>query len=121
MKEYKRLTERKEDGYIKILCNDCEYAIKDKCGVYEPHYCTRAVKERLAELEEKIENGTLIPVESLNEQGYYKSEDLGWNNPIWIVLIMSMLSGNIDVSKLPPDVQDELNKLKELQEKDNEA
>ena len=108
MTEYKRLTETKKIN---------EYCSTVECGEHCEDCYAGNLYERLAELEDKIENGTLIPVESLNEQGYYKSEGLGWNNPIWIVLIMSMLSGNIDVSKLPPDVQDELNKLKE---KDND-
>ena len=56
MSEYKRLTERHENGYIELMCNSCKY--NDKCDV-ETHYCNEAVKNRLAELEDKIENGTL--------------------------------------------------------------
>ena len=105
MKEYKRLTDKKID--LDKLSEKAKSRISDTYIEYAK------MNNALWEIENKIENGTLIPVESLNEQGYYKSEGLGWNNPIWIALIMSMLSGNIDFSKLPPDVQDELNKLKE--------
>ena len=57
MSEYKRLTERHENGYIELMCDSCKY--NDKCDV-ETHYCNAAVKNCLAELEDKIENGTLI-------------------------------------------------------------
>ena len=57
MSEYKRLTERHENGYIELMCDSCKY--NDKCDV-ETHYCNEAVKNCLAELEDKIENGTLI-------------------------------------------------------------
>lgn len=56
MSEYKRLTERHENGYIELMCNSCKY--NDKCDV-ETRYCNEAVKNRLAELEDKIENGAL--------------------------------------------------------------
>ena len=59
MKEYKRLTERHENGYIELMCNSCKY--NDKCDV-ETHYCNKAAKNRLAELEDKIKNGTLKEV-----------------------------------------------------------
>lgn len=57
MSEYKRLTERHENGYIELMCNSCKY--NDKCDV-ETHYCNETVKNCLAELEDKIENGTII-------------------------------------------------------------
>ena len=57
MSEYKRLTERHENGYIELMCNSCKY--NDKCDV-ETHYCNEAVKNCLAELEDKIENRTII-------------------------------------------------------------
>ena len=60
MSEYKRLTERHENGYIELMCDSCKY--NDKCDV-ETHYCNEAVKNYLAELEDKIENGTLKEVE----------------------------------------------------------
>ena len=31
MSEYKRLTERHENGYIELMCNSCKY--NDKCDV----------------------------------------------------------------------------------------
>ena len=57
MSEYKRLTERHENGYIELMCNSCKY--NDKCDV-ETHYCNEAVKNCLAGLEDKIENRTII-------------------------------------------------------------
>ena len=57
MSEYKRLTERHENGYIELMCNSCKY--NDKCDV-ETHYCNEAIKNYLAELEDKIENGTIV-------------------------------------------------------------
>ena len=57
MSEYKRLTERHENGYIELMCNSCKY--NDKCDV-ETHYCNEAVKNCLAELEDKIEKRTLV-------------------------------------------------------------
>ena len=57
MSEYKRLTERHENGYIELMCDSCKY--NDKCDV-ETHYCNEAVKNCLAELEDKIENGTIM-------------------------------------------------------------
>lgn len=57
--KYERLTERDENGYIDLVCGHCEYDSNNKCDV-GTHYCTLAVKERLCELEDKIENGTLI-------------------------------------------------------------
>lgn len=55
MKEYKRLTKRKEDcGWELEKCNQCSHC--------EVAYCDNAEDAitRLAELEDKIENGTLI-------------------------------------------------------------
>ena len=57
MSEYKRLTERHENGYIELMCDSCKY--NEKCDV-ETHYCNEAVKNCLAELEDKIENGTIM-------------------------------------------------------------
>ena len=57
MKEYKRLTERRGNLIID-KCANCE-------NVNNPQGCTDKIcyefmKSRLAELEDKIENGTLI-------------------------------------------------------------
>lgn len=55
MKEYKRMTKRKEDcGWEFEKCNQCSHC--------EVAYCDNAEDAitRLAELEDKIENGTLV-------------------------------------------------------------
>lgn len=60
MMEYKRLTERSKNGFVHYKCSKKD--MKD-CGLYyncgECHKSTEALY-RLAELEDKIENGTLI-------------------------------------------------------------
>ena len=56
---YKRLTKRIED-YVFDNCCNCEYDSNPN-GCTE-HCCYEAMKNRLAELEDKIENGTLIEV-----------------------------------------------------------
>lgn len=58
MKEYKRLTEKENhDGYVEENCGNCHYYEKDKCSNKD---CYEVIKRRLCELEDKIENGTLI-------------------------------------------------------------
>lgn len=58
MKDYKRLTERHKDGSYSFM--------------YDYNATTPPIKtllDRLAELEDKIENGTLIPKYSVVESG----------------------------------------------------
>ena len=57
MSEYKRLTKKFENGYVMVDCTNCPFC--DKCDNIT-HYCQTTAKERLAELEDKIENGTLV-------------------------------------------------------------
>lgn len=57
MSEYKRLTKKFENGYVWVDCTNCPS--DNKCDDIT-HYCQTTVKERLAELEDKIEQGTLI-------------------------------------------------------------
>lgn len=57
MSEYKRLTERNSVGLVETLCKHCMF--NGDCTGYRTH-CDRAVRKRLYELEDKIENGTLI-------------------------------------------------------------
>ena len=57
MSDYKRLTQKLENGYVMADCTNCPSC--NKCDDIT-HYCQRTVKERLAEIEDKIENGTLI-------------------------------------------------------------
>ena len=54
---YKRLTKRVED-YVFDNCCNCEYD-DNPMGCTE-HCCYEVMKKRLAELEDKIEQGTLI-------------------------------------------------------------
>lgn len=60
--EYKRLTERMEDGTPDPNCSECEHY--KACG--DEHYCDdeqscyQKIVAKLCELEDKIEQGTLI-------------------------------------------------------------
>ena len=81
--KYKRLTERRKDGFAHYKCSKQD--IKD-CGLYyncgECHKSTEALY-RLAELEDKIENGTLIEIPKIlqDKKGdwrvYFYSERYG--------------------------------------------
>lgn len=57
MSEYKRLTERRGNLVID-KCGNCKN-VRSPQGCTE-HCCYEVMKNRLAELEDKIENGTLI-------------------------------------------------------------
>ena len=57
VKEYKRLTKKERFGVISYNCANCERSNNDFCG---KNVCNVTVGNRLAELEDKIENGTLI-------------------------------------------------------------
>lgn len=59
MKDYKRLTFR-ADGGIGLDCKACKYDRKTCMRMGEREKCGLAIRERLAELEDKIENGTFI-------------------------------------------------------------
>lgn len=56
MSEYKRLTRRNEDGTTLVKCADCY--IQDKCD-FTKETCCEELQDRLAELEDKIENGEI--------------------------------------------------------------
>ena len=58
MKDYKRLTKRHKDG---------SYSFMDDYNATTPPIKT--LLDRLAELEDKIENGTLVPKYSVVESG----------------------------------------------------
>ncbi|MBQ7977927.1 MAG: hypothetical protein IJ301_05020 [Clostridia bacterium] len=73
MSDYKRLTERHESGYIGLMCRSCEY--DDKCFDFT-RYCKQAIKKRLAELEDKIEQGELISKEWHDEQVLHAEETI---------------------------------------------
>lgn len=54
MKKYERLTDKTKTELL-LDCHDCPY-----CGVEYLYDCHIKIANRLAELEDKIENGTLI-------------------------------------------------------------
>ena len=56
--DYKRLTMRIGTDYVALNCHNCEHknSSRDCC----PINCKKEAKNRLAELEDKIENGTLV-------------------------------------------------------------
>ena len=57
MKDYKRLTDRDDDGMPYVKCADCY--IRDKCDLTK-EVCYQELQDRLAELEDKIERGELV-------------------------------------------------------------
>lgn len=62
MSEYKRLTKKDENtGKISLECTKCPHYIPNRswCCEYNAS-CIQTAKDRLYELEEKIENGTLL-------------------------------------------------------------
>ena len=73
MNNYKRLTERFKNGFVHYKCSKKD--MKD-CGLYyncgECHKSTEAL-DRLAELEDKIEQGTLVDTEA-----YFIVEENQW-------------------------------------------
>lgn len=60
--EYKRLTTKDENGDIIVNCQECQYH-ELFCMICTDYHCINALKTRLAELEDKIENGTLVELE----------------------------------------------------------
>ena len=73
MKKYKRFTERLPNGVCRVKCNEHCENFKDSqermCDAYQE--CDIAAVGYLAELEDKIENGTLIDI---NDTWYEKEE-----------------------------------------------
>lgn len=59
MKDYERLTDRDNDGIPYVKCADCY--IRDKCDLTK-EVCYQELQDRLAEIEDKIEVGTLVEV-----------------------------------------------------------
>ena len=68
--EYKRLTRRNTDGTTWVKCAICD--IQDKCD-FTKECCCQELQDRLAELEDKIENGTLVDTET-----YFIVEENQW-------------------------------------------
>ena len=74
MSDYKRITERNEGGYIKVICNKncphwsiCQFSEID---------CEDAVLDRLAELEDMMEQGELVSKEWHDEQVLHAEETI---------------------------------------------
>ena len=61
MSEYKRLTERMSDGKGNPNCSECEHykTCGDEWYCDDGESCYQKIFDRLAELEDKIEQGTL--------------------------------------------------------------
>ena len=59
MSEYKRLTRRNKDGTTWVKCSDCDN--QDKCDITKES-CCNYLQDRIAELEDKIENETLVNI-----------------------------------------------------------
>lgn len=57
MKDYKRLTDRDDDGIPYVKCADCY--IRDKCDSTK-EVCYQELQDRLAEIEDKIESGEIV-------------------------------------------------------------
>lgn len=68
MKKYKRLTFR-ADGGVGLDCKACKYDRKTCMRRGEREKCGLAARERLAELEDKIERGILVPQYSVADVG----------------------------------------------------
>ena len=100
MKEYKRLTERTKHG-IAVLDSEERFVLS--CG----GYATTKALNRLAELEDKIENGTLVEF----NKPFYSNQFNAW--------CMYLKEGDYIKSVCLTKEQAD-SKLKELQEKDNE-
>lgn len=64
MSDYKRLTKRDADSNLWTKCKEC--AIYDKCD-FSYDVCCEELTDRLAELEDKLENGTLIELPCVRE------------------------------------------------------
>ena len=60
MSDYKRLTKRDADGNLWTKCKEC--AIYDKCD-FSYDVCCEELTDRLAELEDMIEQGTLVQLD----------------------------------------------------------
>ena len=55
---YKRITTKDKFGDIETICDNCEFSKQRNTCTFS--FCNERVWQRLAEIEDKIENGTLI-------------------------------------------------------------
>ena len=77
MSDYKRITRRNEDGTTWVKCVCCENVAT--CD-YTKESCCQVLQDRLAELEDKIENGTLIELPCKKGDTVYYI-DKYWQSP----------------------------------------
>ena len=74
--KYERLTRRNADGTTWVKCAVCD--IQDKCD-FTKESCCQELQDRLAELEDKIENGTLIELPCKVGDTVYFAVNNGWD------------------------------------------
>lgn len=72
--EYKRLTTKDESGDIILNCQECQYH-ELFCMICTDYHCINALKTRLAELEDKIEQGVLASIEDMLKNGELVSKE----------------------------------------------
>ena len=137
--KYERMTKRDEHFGVIALCNSCEHRLNGTCTVDDDfgHSCIGAIKNRLAELEDKIENGTLIELPcKVGDTVYFETwlggvnvglkehEVIGFNlcavskrkpNPVPTELPLRDFGKSVFLSKSEAEA-----KLRELKEKDDE-
>lgn len=124
MSKYKRLTERRGSLVIDN-CGNCPNVNNPKgCTVKK---CYEIMKDRLAELEDKIENGTLIEVLKIGDTATAVIDTLVYDNSVQKVKIEGLAyiikdeNGDTTfqhISRLFPNEEEAEAKLKELQEKE---
>lgn len=76
---YKRLTTKDESGDIILNCQECQYHGLF-CMICTDYHCINALKTRLAELEDRIENGTLKEVVRCKDCVYFQPEYVEMEN-----------------------------------------
>ena len=100
MSEYKRLTKRDKNGFVEFEeCEKCDYCGSAWCDSFE-----NAIN-RLAELEDKIEKGLLVPRYSISKD---------WQYGDWCVCELD--DSNLILAQYKTEEEAEA-RLKELQEK----
>lgn len=71
--KYERLTRRNTDGTTWVKCAVCD--IQDKCD-FTKETCCQELQDRLAELEDKIEQGTLKEIPELPKETVLTADDI---------------------------------------------
>lgn len=106
MNNYKRLTNNNSDGYDAEydFCNGCKY-FGEPCGCNRPNStCDNYDRfletyNRLSELEDKIENGTLVTVPyAIGQEVYYVSKNGYFDvDKVRVSLITIKHDGSVDI------------------------